>query len=287
MAQPVLLESPPLRTQFQTPNISVPGMTWNWQTWFREVVRVINARQFQITDSHANRANYPASSYADGTTFWETNRTVYYVAIASAWKYASGMMATTQAGLPADLGLNDAGFLAFVTDYGHLLRWSGSAWTWGPAEGGSGYVQGFLSDPGTGWALCNGATVNRLNAAGTVTSVVLPDYTTAAYLKLGITASAGPDAASGDSEAVSAGNPAGTVSTPTFTGTPGTTGTESSLTPVVPIGAASVADSHTHGFTPAGTVSTPTFTGSALAAHDHGPGTLELRRSQLKAYFRQ
>jgi len=31
----------------------------------------------------------------------------------------------------------------------------------------------------------------------------------------------------------------------------------------------------------------PTFSGAAMAGHSHGPGTLDLANTQLKAYYRQ
>ena len=46
------------------------------------------------------------------------------------------------------------------------------------------------------------SAVNRLNANGSLTNVTLPNYTTPAYPKFGITVAAGPNAASGNSQAV-------------------------------------------------------------------------------------
>lgn len=177
---------------------------------------------------------------------------------------------STQANLAALGPTLQPNSLVWVTDFGHLLRWTGSTYEWGPGEQGSGFITAFLTDPtAAGWALCNGATVDRLNADGTVTGVTLPNYATSAYLKLGTSAAAGPTAASGVSGATSAGTPSGTV----------TIGNNDANQDVqAGTGTLVAADPHSH----AGT-----FAGNALATHTHSPGTLELRRSQLKAYFRQ
>jgi hypothetical protein len=179
--------------------------------------------------------------------------------------------------LPGGLGAADVGTLAWVTDYSHLLQWTGSAWTWGPADPGSGFYAMYESAPSgfgsNAWQLCNGSTVARFNADGTTTNVTVPDVTTAAYLKGALAAAA---------IAVASGNtPAGTVSTPTFTGTPGTTGNDSASVAVQSgAGTTVAADPHTHPFTPAGTLSTPTFTGNAMT-------TLELRNKTTALYYRR
>jgi hypothetical protein len=203
---------------------------------------------------------------------------------------ASAIQPFTQSALPTNLTANEKGFLVEVSDFGHTLRWNGSGWGWGPGDSGSGYISGFLETPtASGWALCDGSTVKRLNSDGTLTSVTLPDYTTASYLKLGITANVGPNAPSGSTAAITAGTPAGTNSAPTFTGTPGTTSVESADTANVAVtGATSVAAAnHTHTLTPAGIVSAPAFTGNPMATHSHGAGTLDLQNTQLQAYYRQ
>jgi hypothetical protein len=203
---------------------------------------------------------------------------------------ASAITDFTQSNLPTNLTVNQKGFLISVSDYAHILRWTGSGWTWGPGDPGSGYIAPFLSAPTqTGWHLCDGSTVNKLNADGTLTSVVLPNYTTTAYLKLGTVLAMGPNAPSGTTAAISGGTPSGTNSIPTFTGTPATTSIESADTANVAVtGATSVAAAnHTHTVTPAGTVSAPTFAGTALPPHAHGPGTLDLENTQLMAFYRQ
>ena len=116
--------------------------------------------------THATRG--AASAHPNGTLYFETDRTVLYVVLSAQWVYVAGIMATAQATLPTDLGAGDAGFLVNVTDYAHLLEWGGAAWGWGPGDGGSGFVQGFVVDPGTGWFLCSGGQATFLKADGTL-----------------------------------------------------------------------------------------------------------------------
>jgi hypothetical protein len=272
---------------------------WKWLQSLENSAQ--NSARTFTSNSHSNRLTLPAllpSAFPVGATFFEVDRGVFYFTNGTTWQYAGGIMVVPQAQIPADLGAPDTGFLVNVTDFGHLLRWTGTAWTWGPGDAGSGEIQGFLVDPaGPGWHICNGSTVSYLKQDGTLGSVTLPDYSTSPYLKFSTALAAGPTAASGSTAAVSGGIPSGTNSAPafagTFTGTPGNTGNESADTANVAVtGATSVAAApHTHPFTPAGTiagtVAAPVFSGNALAPHSHGPGTLDLRNTQLKAWFRQ
>jgi hypothetical protein len=171
--------------------------------------------------------------------------------------------------LAASLTADDEGRLVEVTDYAHVLRWSGSAWEWGPGESGSGMLQHFAVAPGTGWAACDGATVNYLKSDGTTGSVTLPNTAgSPAYLKAAAAYAAAINAAT---------NP--TISAPTFTGTPATpTGTISAIAATgsaattiqngagVNVNLPSLAHTHPaptftgNSATPAGTISAPTAT---------------------------
>lgn len=214
-----------------------------------------------LQGTHANRlASFPASSYPIGALFFETDRTVFYINQgtfgSSHWQFATGEFSCTQATLPVGLGANDAGFLASVFDYGHLLIWSGSAWAWGPGDAGSGMLQMFEVDPtGAGWHLYDGSAVSYLKADGTLGSITLPNISGAAptqcYLKTSNTP-AGPTAP------VAPTFTGGALSGVTFTGTPAT------ITSSV-----SSASFTGNSATLTGTNSVPTFTGSALAAHSH------------------
>lgn len=102
-------------------------------------------------------------------------------------------------GLAASLTGADAGLLVNVTDYSHVLQWTGSAWQWGPGDIGSGMFALFEIDPGTGWHLYDGtANVPYLKSDGTLGAVTLPDLVSAAnkaaYAKAG-TPNGGPNAA--------------------------------------------------------------------------------------------
>src|SRR5881396_3712268 len=81
-------------------------------------------------DTHANRlANYPTPSTI-GAQFFETDRTVLYIANTSlAWEYSAGTYLAAVASRPSDLGTNDAGFLFYATDQTMLYVWGGAAWT--------------------------------------------------------------------------------------------------------------------------------------------------------------
>lgn len=197
------------------------------------------------------------------------------------------------ANLPTTLNTGDTNKLYFVTDYNHLFRWTGSAWTWGPGELGSGYYQFFEDAPaGFGslaWQLCDGTTVARTNAVGTTTNVTVPNVTTPAYMKAGII-SAAIAAASGVSAAVSGGTPAGTNSADSAGIPAGSIGNDNAAAGLITPGAGNNASlsPHQHVFTGSAMgTHTHTFAGSALATHTHGPDSLELRNKQARLYYRR
>lgn len=84
---------------------------------------------------------------------------------------------TAQASIPTRFGTADQGTLVYVSDYAHQLIWTGTAFTWAPGELGSGFVVEFpdTPSPATGWQACDGSTVNKLNADGTISSVTVPN----------------------------------------------------------------------------------------------------------------
>lgn len=164
----------------RTPFLSSPPnekyVSREWIQWFNGVALSKNVPSF-ISDTHANRDLIPAANYANGTLFFESDRKVLYIAVNGSWFYFSGVMQATQATLPTDLLTEDTNFLVNVTDYAHLLEWTGTAWTWGPAELGSGFIMTFLNapNPTTGWQLCDGsANIPQLNADGTLQFVTVP-----------------------------------------------------------------------------------------------------------------
>ena len=245
---PIVFSPPPVRTRFADDRDKTgSGISWPWLKFFQDL--------FTQIQQGAN---------------------------------SGGILSANSGALPV-LTPAQAGTLVNVTNFGHLLRWNGTNYEWGPGDPGSGYIAGFMSAPTQqGWHICDGSTVNQLNSDGSTTSVTLPDYTGNPYLKLGTSLVAGPNAESGLTDPVSAGTPSGTNSVPVFTGIPSTSGAESADQVVAAgVGANVPAVPHTHDTTAAGTVSAPIFTGSLMAPHQHGPGTLDLRNTQLQGWFRQ
>jgi LAGLIDADG DNA endonuclease family len=122
-----------------------------------------------IVDVYANWTsgkNAPGN-YPVGTLFVISDRNnltyqVQTVSSANTWVYYEGTYFVTQSAISAikgynatALGVNDTGLLISVTDYAHVLKWSGTAWGWGPGESGSGYFSDFAVAPtGSGWQAC-------------------------------------------------------------------------------------------------------------------------------------
>lgn len=98
-----------------------------------------------------------------------------------------GVKVAPFAGQPMGLSQSDEGLLWVVSDYQHVLAWTGTGWEFADAPGG--YIAGCAFAPaGTGWKLCDGSktTYLALTAAGVAqqTTFTTPALTTsAAYLK--------------------------------------------------------------------------------------------------------
>ena len=196
--------------------------------------------QIVIQDSHANRINYPAGQYANGSMYWETDRTVMYMAFGGVWIYRWGMYSQALGYVPLDLGAADNGFLFEVTQgvgsvfYYHTFRWNGSApFSWVPLDLG-GYFEDFAIAPVLPyWVLCNGAATSYLSVSGitfTENAITLPDCTTGVYMKGGAAYTGTVNPATVPTLSGSTGAPSATVSIP------------STVTAVY-----AAADTHTHG----------------------------------------
>ncbi len=264
--------------------------------------------------THRQRLAVPLATLVEGVTWYETDRTVWYQfqaggSSAGTWKYIGGSYSCTQSVLPTDLGVADAGFLAAVTDYNHVLAWSGSGWSAGPNWDAPGYIRGFMVDPSptTGWKLCDGLgddgsaigvshPVTYLKSDGTLGSITsatvapcIPNLVgSPSFLQFGAVA-AGVTSAVAPTLTMNSYTPTGTVSQPTFTGSLASTSAVSAGTPAGTVSQPTFSGGTT-GFgttnftvnaggspahvTPAsitasGTVTQPTFTGSAMGTHSH------------------
>lgn len=133
-----------------------------------------------LSGTHDQRlATYPATTVPSGATFYETDRTMLYVAgqIGGAryWKRIAGTMRDTLANIPTDLGAHDAGFLFHATNYLRTWRWTGSAWEYNDGERLPREITWYPGTLPTGWALCDGSSVTVTNAAAVTGSFPTPN----------------------------------------------------------------------------------------------------------------
>jgi hypothetical protein len=172
------------------------------------------------------RANRGSATPSKGAEYYETDTTLIYIGTGSAWLYLSGTYQLVQAkvvAFGATLGVNDTGLLIDVTDFAHVLRWTGTTLTFNDPADMPGRIEGFLVDPfpATGWQLCAGNNnVAYLKSNGTTGTVNLPNLTSnannAAFLVFGSPSSSNVNAAKSPTLSMNSYTPAGTA---TFTGT--------------------------------------------------------------------
>jgi hypothetical protein len=201
---------------------------------------------------------YPSTSYTAGQQFLETDTGLTYVnrQIGSgpglAWYYLAGTVSVayssplaSHAAFVRGLTSQDAGLLVNVTDFAHVLQWTGTSWQRGPGDSEhSDTFHSFAAVPAdAGWHECDGATVDYLKYDGTTGSRTLPDSKgTASYAKFGAAYSETIAAATLPVLTMASYTPAGTNSAPALT---------------------------MNSYTPSGTNSSPVFFGSPLATHTH------------------
>lgn len=161
------------------------------------------------------------------------------------------------------LAASDAGYVGFVTDYRHLVYWTGTAWIFLDEPGGR--LESRVADPGAGYQLCDGSSIGVLTVGATLTttSVTTPNLSgTAAYLKSASSYSATVHAASGS-----------TASGSTGTGTTGssTTGTGTTGTGTTGTGTTGTGTTGTGSFTgqPSNTVTVQSGSGATVAGQTH------------------
>ncbi len=229
-----------------------------------------------MQDTFANRPAVTAAD--DNMLFYATDQDTHWQVVAGAWKYICGVYKRTQAQLAALAGVlvaGDIGLLVEVTDFYHTMRWTGAVWEWGPGETGAHEIAGFPVSPPLGWVLCDGAVTSFLNGTGTVTAFTTPNLV-GQYLKFnngGYTSTLPAGGAVADESAhVHSIDPPETDS-----GAPSATTAVCTTTTAVNVGSAT----HTH------KTDIAAFDSAAGSAHDHGPGTLELARTELLPYFRR
>ena len=86
------------------------------------------------------------------------------------------------------LAAADAGYLAFVTDYGHLVRWAGTVWEFAPGDVGNRFMRFFVGAPqeSTFWQLADGTATTFLTvgaASLTTTAFTTPNIPAGTFVK--------------------------------------------------------------------------------------------------------
>lgn len=130
-----------------------------------------------ITDTHANRVNYPAGNYPAGTQYYETDRAITYIVQdilgVLTWVYYNGIMLDVLANIPT-LGINDSGFNFHASDFAHIWAWDGTAWHFTPGNSSNYYATtatGFAPVGGV-WGKADGSTYTVSIDDATTISVV-------------------------------------------------------------------------------------------------------------------
>lgn len=203
-----------------------------------------------------------------------------------------GVNLFTVATQPA-LGVADVGYLGWVSDVAHTVRWDGSAWQWFDGDR-PGRFADFAIAAGTGWALCDGSATSYLTVGGaalTLTSFTTPNLSGSPAYKKSAAAYAGTiNAASGVTGTGTSGDASpvtdaqGSHTHPFLTGVPDFTN---------PLTASGAADTYASQFhTHAGTTNPSGSHTHTVNAHSHSVpalavGSLDLSHLNVLPYVRR
>ena len=198
------------------------------------------------------------------------------------------------------LAAGDSGYLAFVTDYGHLVRWTGTVWELAPGDVGNRFMRFFVGAPQDSafWQLADGTATTFLTLGGatlTTTAFTTPNVPAGTFIKVlaaftGLIEAAIAPALSGSTAAEATHtHAAGAVSGSTALGSGVVTGASGADAPAVS-GSTAAEAAHTHTGTTGNNDSTigrtagadlgpnqphvHDFTTGAGSSHTHGAGTL-------------
>lgn len=88
------------------------------------------------------------------------------------------------------LTASDEGFVGYVSDYGHTVRWDGTVWRFAPGDVGNAFFRSCPVAPQDSafWGLCDGSIYNYLVLATTLTTAAFttPNLSgTPTYLRSG------------------------------------------------------------------------------------------------------
>ncbi len=169
--------SAPKPPRFQGPNSPGPSDQRDWASLQLFLVR-LSSLGLAISGLHAHRATLGAASF-NQYFFYETDTTLLYASTGAAWAWVGGSYARTQAqvaAFAAGLGASDAGTRVYVSDYAHVLMWTGAAFVYAPEDDQMAGAQVlFLAPPAAGWHLCDGSHVSYLLPTGALSApVALP-----------------------------------------------------------------------------------------------------------------
>lgn len=100
---------------------------------------------------------------------------------ATTWILQEGMGGpySANAGSAPSLGADDAGFLWKMADFDRLYRWTGAAWEDAAGQPTRGMIVFFpFTNPGTGWAICDGGGATISTSSGGTTGITRPNLVT-------------------------------------------------------------------------------------------------------------
>lgn len=204
------------------------------------------------------------------------------------------------------LGLADAGYLGFVSEYNHTIRWDGAAWQFWGGDNNGYFADLAIVPQSPGWQLCDGTVSKYLTLGATLTETAFttpnltgtPAYKKAAAAYTGtINAKSGSTAASttgidvtgtgttGDELAHTHGAGSYSANAIPFNGGQATAGVTAGFTAqfnpesVAIIGTSGAGSAHHH--------SVPALTVPGLAIPNLGVDTIDMEHLNVLPYFRR